>query len=100
MSADMGSILGNVANLATLGLYSAVDSLLINKPEMPQIPEGPDTIQTGQMVQTKGTSTLVDTPANAESAREVARKGNTQYRIPLSRTTTGAKTAGGSGLKI
>lgn len=55
---------------------------------------------TGQMVGEKASGQLDEEALSKSTARKTARKGTTQFRIPLEASTTGAKTGGGSGLKI
>lgn len=55
---------------------------------------------TGQMVGEKAAGALDEEALAKTSARKTARKGTTQFRIPLEATSTGAKTGGGAGLKI
>lgn len=56
---------------------------------------------TGQMVGEKASGALEEEGIAKDTARKTARKGTTQFRIPLEATTTGAKVgSGGAGLKI
>jgi hypothetical protein len=56
---------------------------------------------TGQMVGEKAAGTLDEEADAKKGARQVARKGTTQFRIPLAAGSTGAKVSSGtSGLKI
>lgn len=66
-------------------------------------PQTPERIvqQTGQVVGEKAAGTLDEEADVKTSARKTARKGTSQFRIPLEATTTGAKvTSKGTGLKI
>jgi hypothetical protein len=57
--------------------------------------------KTGQIAQEKTAAAFDENKETKESARQVARRGTTQFRIPLEAGTTGTKTTSkGSGLKI
>lgn len=66
-------------------------------------PQAPERVvqNTGQAVAEKSAGTLDEQADVKTNARQTARKGTTQFRIPLEGATTGAKvTSKGSGLKI
>lgn len=93
----LGKILKGSLSAITLG---ASDALLGGlEQQMPDMPSGPDTVQTGQLVGSKDAKTFEEDKAK-KNARKTARKGTGKFRIPLANVTTGAKTQGGSGLKI
>lgn len=94
----LGDVLKGGLSVLTLG---ASDMLLGGlKADMPQAPTGPDSIQTGQTVASKGAGTLDEEEDAKKNARKTARKGTSKFRIPLANVTTGVKSGGGSGLKI
>lgn len=107
----LGKAFNSITNIATLGLNSTItDALGFNladplgifaePPEGPKAPKGPDSIQTGQQVAQKSGGSFDENKDAKGNARKTARKGTSQFRIPLANTTTGAKAGGGSGLKI
>lgn len=56
---------------------------------------------TGQVVEEKAGTTLDEEADTKKNARAVARKGTSQFRIPLEAASTGAKvSSNASGLKI
>lgn len=68
--------------------------------DAPEQPERQVT-DTGMAVAEKAAGTLDEEAGAKETARKTARRGTTQFRIPLESAATGAKvTSKGSGLKI
>lgn len=102
MSGGLSKITGGLDSVFP-GLGSLTGQLLGGlEIDLPTAPTGPDKIETGQQVAQKAVGSFdeeVDAKANA---RRTARKGTSQFRIPLAATAskTGAKTTASSGLKI
>lgn len=66
-------------------------------------PQAPERVvqDTGAAVGEKAAGTLDEEAGAKTNARQTARKGTTQFRIPLEGASTGAKVSSkGSGLKI
>lgn len=95
---ELGGILKGALDVVTLGMGSKLLGDL--EADMPDMPSQPDSIQTGQQVAQKAGGTFDENAESKANARKTARKGTSQFRIPLANTTTGVKAGGGTGLKI
>lgn len=98
MSDGLNKILKGGASVLTLGMS---DLLLggLDAPDMPDAPKQSEQ-QTGNVVASKGAESFDEEAGAKGNARKTARKGTSQFRIPLANVNAGAKTTGSSGLKI
>ena len=79
---------------------SGLVDLIFGSDDAPEAPQQMVT-NTGQAVAEKAAGTLDEEADAKTSARQTARKGTSQFRIPLEAAATGAKVSSkGSGLKI
>lgn len=98
MSDGIGKLLKGTLSAITLGTSDMLLGGL--EQDMPTAPEQKD-IQTGSVASTKGAGSFDEEKDAKGSARKTARKGTSQFRIPLANVKSGAKVSGGSsGLKI
>lgn len=100
MSDSITSVVKSFASMATLGITDGLLGLAVDAPTMPKAPQGPDSMQTGQLVKEGSGATLDEEAEAKKNARRTARKGTSKFRIPLASTATGTTASGGSGLKI
>lgn len=99
----MSDSLGFITKVAETIIPGVGSILGISTPDAPNMPlaiDKPGSMATGQQVAEKGGSTLDEEELAKKNARKTARKGTSQFRIPLASTASGIKASGGSGLKI
>lgn len=96
MSDGIGKLAKGMLSAVTLGTSDMLLGGL--EADMPTAPEQ-KAMDTGNVVASKGAGSFDEEAGAKSNARKTARKGTSQFRIPLV-SKAGAKTGGSSGLKI
>jgi len=60
----------------------------------------PTSISTGNVVASGGPKSFDENDERSSSSRSTARRGTTKFRIPIANAKAGARSSGGTGLKI